>query len=301
MATKIWVGGDSGNENDWNTAANWSPSGVPAANDDVVVPAAAANDIDGYDASAVSLSSFRVEVGCTIAIGSAATDLQLDVGGTGDSTVYLAGTGTMYLDIDNAARIDVAKAGSGAAAGSYNLHLVGLDNDAIYVAPSGSASRISLAAGSGETLESDDVVITNGIVEIGSGVTKKDGASAIPLRMSGGTVEANCPLGTVNKTGGSLTCEDGAVAAINEDGGTTYYKSGGTLTTLRVGEGGTFDASGCLGGATITNAYLYEAASLKDPLRKLTLTNGVELVRTTIDDVTLDLGTHIKLTVAAAS
>jgi hypothetical protein len=36
-ATKTWVGGSSGHETDWNTAANWSPSGVPAGGDDVTI------------------------------------------------------------------------------------------------------------------------------------------------------------------------------------------------------------------------------------------------------------------------
>jgi hypothetical protein len=37
MATKLWVGTDSGNEGDYSTAANWSPSGVPVATDDVIL------------------------------------------------------------------------------------------------------------------------------------------------------------------------------------------------------------------------------------------------------------------------
>ena len=42
MATNTWVGGDSGNETDWNTAANWNTTGVtdrvPTADDDVLNP-----------------------------------------------------------------------------------------------------------------------------------------------------------------------------------------------------------------------------------------------------------------------
>ena len=34
MATKTWAGGATGN---WNVASNWSPSGVPATGDDVII------------------------------------------------------------------------------------------------------------------------------------------------------------------------------------------------------------------------------------------------------------------------
>ena len=36
-ATKTWVGGDSSKPTDWDTAANWSPSGVPTSSDEVVI------------------------------------------------------------------------------------------------------------------------------------------------------------------------------------------------------------------------------------------------------------------------
>ena len=35
--TKTWVGGDSSKPTDWDTAANWSPSGVPTSSDEVVI------------------------------------------------------------------------------------------------------------------------------------------------------------------------------------------------------------------------------------------------------------------------
>jgi len=38
MATKTWTGGGSTsnpNSGNWNTSGNWSPCGIPVANDDV--------------------------------------------------------------------------------------------------------------------------------------------------------------------------------------------------------------------------------------------------------------------------
>ena len=42
MAVNTWVGGDSGNETDYGTAANWNTTGetnrVPTDADDVIIP-----------------------------------------------------------------------------------------------------------------------------------------------------------------------------------------------------------------------------------------------------------------------
>ncbi|MBV8493940.1 MAG: DUF4347 domain-containing protein, partial [Alphaproteobacteria bacterium] len=46
MATKTWKGtGTTGNPNsaNWNTSSHWSPAGVPAAGDDVILPASGSN------------------------------------------------------------------------------------------------------------------------------------------------------------------------------------------------------------------------------------------------------------------
>lgn len=70
MANKTWVGTDTGNEGDWGTAANWSPSGVPVATDDVRIPAGS-NAITGtLNQSAVALGDVIVEEGYTAAIST---------------------------------------------------------------------------------------------------------------------------------------------------------------------------------------------------------------------------------------
>ena len=37
MASTTWVGGDSGNETDWNTGANWSTGSIPTTSAHVVI------------------------------------------------------------------------------------------------------------------------------------------------------------------------------------------------------------------------------------------------------------------------
>lgn len=81
MATKTWVGGNGGGTEDYSIAANWSPSGVPGASDDVVVPPTAAYGITaGLNQSAVSLASFTVERGFTKPIGTSSAYLQITTG-----------------------------------------------------------------------------------------------------------------------------------------------------------------------------------------------------------------------------
>jgi hypothetical protein len=74
MATKLWVGTDSGNEGDYSTAANWSPSGVPVATDDVILANSSQDITAGLDQSAVALTSFTVDLSYTGLIGSSDSD-----------------------------------------------------------------------------------------------------------------------------------------------------------------------------------------------------------------------------------
>ncbi|MDP6583379.1 MAG: hypothetical protein QF535_01900, partial [Anaerolineales bacterium] len=64
MAVNTWVGGDSGNETDYGTAANWNTTGetnrVPTDADDVII--ANVSDDCVLDGSR-SVKSFVVEAG----------------------------------------------------------------------------------------------------------------------------------------------------------------------------------------------------------------------------------------------
>src|SRR5258708_19913522 len=64
MATKTWTGALS---TDWNTAGNWSPPGVPASTDDVL-------------------------------IGTTANSPTLSVSGTTVNSITISGTDTLTLD-----------------------------------------------------------------------------------------------------------------------------------------------------------------------------------------------------------
>ena len=58
MATKYWIGNDSGNEGDWATAANWYGGVAPVDGDLVVMDERAAYAITGSDQTATELIGF---------------------------------------------------------------------------------------------------------------------------------------------------------------------------------------------------------------------------------------------------
>lgn len=257
MATNKWLGGDVGNENDWTVAVNFSLVAVPVVNDDVIVPAESAYSIDGVDASATAISSFTVEEGYTGTIGSSTTELKLDIGGTGTSDVDFAGTGESHLYIENANDIVINNAASAPSTGLYGLSLTGLDNDNLVIQASTNAS-IGLAPGAGEVFETDTLKIENANVYIGSGVVKKDGSTAIPLTVAGGTVTNKAALGEVDVRGGTFTHSAGVIATGNFLGGTSYYNSTGTLTTGHGAGNAILSFERSLQAKTVTNFTIHD-------------------------------------------
>ena len=94
MATKTWVGTTSGNVGDYSTAANWNPTGVPVAGDDVRVDGSQ-NITSGLNQSAVALKSFAILSSYTGKIGRSGSRLQLEV----DETFTDLSAGEHYIDL----------------------------------------------------------------------------------------------------------------------------------------------------------------------------------------------------------
>ena len=105
--TRTWAGGDGS----WNTAANWTPAGVPTHNDTAVVDGAAAISLDGAGsvgtlrtpAAAVSVTgadALQVGAGLSVAAGGALT-LATPVRSADGASVRKDGSGTLVLAADN--------------------------------------------------------------------------------------------------------------------------------------------------------------------------------------------------------
>jgi len=269
MGSVYWIGSTTTTTSTFSTSANWNGGSAPAANDDVIIPATNVCNIAAEDFSGTALSSFTVEDGSSITIGTCSTQgiasyLELDLGGTGTSVLDYWGSGECYLDIDNAAEINVHDSTAGTTA-KKGLSVVGLDNDEVNV-QCGARDSVGLGWREGDTFESDTVNVDEGEVYIGSGVTQKDGSSAITLNINGGEVWTKCPLGTVTMHGGTLHVIEGAVTTLTIYDATVYYRGTGTLTTAHVKPGGelNFDEEG-VGSVTVTNTIeLYKGATLRN-------------------------------------
>ena len=78
--TKTWVGGDSDKPTDWDTAANWSPSGVPTSSDEVVINSGGnqpviENQVTWSDKT-VEIKKLEVKTGATLKIIANERDIE---------------------------------------------------------------------------------------------------------------------------------------------------------------------------------------------------------------------------------
>jgi hypothetical protein len=297
MATKVWVGGGDGSNattyTDWHTAGNWSASGVPAAGDDVIVPADADYGIAGTT-SAVSLNTFEVEIGYAHTVGSASVPLMIDYDTHASQVMTIGGIEQQFYDVDNAARIEVREAAVSPADGQYGLHFgAGLDNAEIHVKPADASHSISIAARAGESFEVDDVYIGNGSVAIGSGVVDTSAGICDLLEVSGGEVTCEAEVTAIKHYGqGGLLHYRGLstnATGITAFAGQTWLDGAGTFS-LETGGNATVDASMSSEAKTCSGATAYSGYNIIDPGRSITWSAGIDLVGCGRGSGSVDLG-----------
>jgi len=254
MADKTWVGGDAGGAGDWSIAANWSPSGVPVAADNVRIPAGNSQNIDaGLNQSAVALGDVIVENGYTGTIGDASTNLQIDP----DYFRFNGATaGIAYIDLGSASiDVDIVDTASGST-GIYGLNLIGtaISNLSIQSGEIGLAPRI------GEAATVTDVVVLGGNLFIGEGCTITN------ISISDGSILCwENVSSTVNVYGGTFTIGYTAtIATLNIYGGTFVLNSTGAVTTLNL-YGGIVQAANNGLDKSISTLTLYSGDITFDP------------------------------------
>jgi len=224
MATKTWIGTTA----DVTTGANWSPTGQPTAGDDVIITGS--QSIDGATLSASgNLASFVIR-DYTGTIGSATSDLVVDVAASGN--VAIDTTGVSYIDF-NASDTNVTVYGTASASGgSYGLQVKGSSLNNIYQY----AGSVRLASGtldanwytysSSASVRIDDAA---GVVDfVGFGPAEIYG-SATDVYTNGATVEY------YNMAGGLTVAQA-------EAGGVIEYYSDENIATANAW-GGTIDGS----------------------------------------------------------
>lgn len=270
MAIKYWWGYLPGSEEDYSVANNWSPNGVPAANDDVVIPAGSADIQYGLDQTAVELDTFEVHDGYSGTIGRPGAYLQIESA----EWVNLRGAGDIYLDISQGTCDEVVLKRAVGGAGEY--HIIGQD----VLATTCVRGRVFAAMGT-----SGDITITH--------TTDFAGDSFFTM-LSGAVESVNAHAGTTHLVSGSsgviggttniydgTIIIDGAFAAGGVDGirvwgaGTLDYRTTNNPTKIVVAGTGTLTFANDERPKTITTVELYGGPTLNknNGAGNITITN----------------------------
>lgn len=280
----------------WNNADNWSGGAVPVDNDTVIFDS---GNVDCRYALTASMQpalfvlskGYRGKIGLpeinmdtpakpypeyrgkylTFDDNSVTCTYQLfmEDGGAGSPLVRIdAGAGQAIFNIyGTASRYDAAYP---------NLLLLGVHVSNVLYASAGdagvaffegeSAKLVGLRAagsarivcGNGVEFQSSTVIdITSATVQIESATASSD------IDINGG--------------GKLLALGTAAHADIDVQSGTCDYRSSGTITTLRVGDGGLFDRSNDLRALTVTNVVnVVRGSRIKDPNKTMTLSAGIK-------------------------
>ena len=267
MANKLWLGNDSGNEGDLNVAANYTPSGVPAAGDNLLFPAGApavTGSLTALNNSTLSgaLGVVQFAEGFANAVASSTENMQF-----GCWRLHFAGSGVAFLDITASAIGPEIRKTAPAQAGSYGLYLIGSAMTTLNLI-GGSvaiAGRITETA----TVATIRIVGDSARVLIGSGV------SLTTLYQTEGESLLHAAATTVTVYGGTFrSFEVGAITTLNVYGGNAFPESTGLLTTCNC-EGGTTDFTGSGDARTVTNLKQNPGAALIYEPNGLTATNLV--------------------------
>lgn len=278
MATKIWVGTDTAG--DWSVAANWSPAGVPANDDDVYLVNSSQDVTAGLDQSAVALASYNQEQSYTGKIGDADNYLQIGASAVNIGQHYgpgsPAGSGRIKLDLGaTAAVVVVYNTGSPADSNLPSVRLLANNAATTIEVRKGS---VGIACETGETTTVGTITesyvsqqSSDADVFVGPGVT------LTTLNKTGGDCVLECAATTVTNEGGDLvTTGSGAITTMHVKGGEVIPNSTGTITTCNINTAGYADFTKSAAARTVTTLKLEAGGKLKYDPDVLTITNKVD-------------------------
>ena len=280
MANKTWVGTDTGNEGDWATAANWSPTGVPDTADIVHLENSSQGVTEGFDQATVVLTSLNIAQSYTGAIGD--SDEYLEVGASAVKIGHNygigspAGSGRIKLDIGTSSSIvTVLNSGTSTDTPKNTIRLKAANATTEVHVTKGSVGVATDASGETATVKTvhvgyDTNQKNDSDVNIGSGVTLTN------LYKTGGETRLGCGATLVEVSGGELqTWGTGAITTMTLTGGEAQSDSTGTITTLNV-KGGKADFTKSPAARTVTTVKLEAGGQLSYDPDVLTITNKVD-------------------------
>jgi hypothetical protein len=304
----------------FDDADNWSGDAVPADGDDIIFDSGNVDCLYGIAQSSVTPAALVVTRGYSGRIG-------LPEKNEDEAELPYDEYRQQYLQLGNAAdaTITTIRIGDGSGAGSGRIKLDSGDGQIVLnIFHSGQREDISIPALLWKGTHAANVVNVNrgdvgiafyrgevshvatlrvGFIEnaaadsavvCGAGVDLGDAQ----LDISGGTlaIDSATGSGVIDMLDGELTVLSGDHAEINIDGGVCYYRSTDALSNARIGGGASLDLTRDNQGRTVANCELHAGGTIRDPFKTVTWTNGIDVVRAGLGDVSLDLGTHLTLT-----
>lgn len=301
--------------NDGNVLTNWSGGALPTGSDDIVFGNSTVDLLYGLDAigdvtGCVIDSTYTGRIGLPRNNANGYVEyrtrfLQLGTGlatldvGQGQAT----GSGRMNLAIGNRSAdtaINVYQTGTAIETGIPAL-LLTTGTQSADTTLTVNRGDVGIAAGAGETAVIDtltmgyiDRITSDATVTVGSGVT------LTTINKSGGEATIATNVTTATQTDGTLTINGTAtLTTLNLDGGTIYYSTSGTLTTAVVSSAAIFSCVRDGRSRTITNMAIHSGGAILDPLASITFTNGIDITRAKLSEVSIDLGEHFTISITA--
>lgn len=296
----------SSGPNHWDTAANWTGGAVPVDSDNVYFENSSVSVLYGLEQSDIqpTLLHFRRSYTGTVGLprwnaeGGYAeyrTDyLQIEP----TTLIVEADSGRIKVDAtDGQTAVVVLHTGSPLEEDVPAFLFKGTHASNTLEANKGSVG-VAIFAGETATLTSLRVGYTESIlsdVDLVAGA----GLTLTTMNQSGGKVDLSKSPTTVVMIDGLLTVRGSTNATtLTCDEGEVRWLSSGTLTTLNAGNKSRIDYARDLSPRTVTNCNVYAGAEINDPFGTVTWTNGLVLVRTNLESVTLNVGNNRTLTVA---
>lgn len=292
-----------------DTAVNFAGDVAAVAADDLVLSNGCSDVLYGLDQSGIGLSSLIVKEGAGL-VGL--PKLHPASGRSYDEfrDEYLAWDSITTLEIlTRGSRCKIDPGAVAACAALINSTGIRLDEDVPAILLLGSHASNSLTILRGDVgvafYEGESAnwpTINVGYVEDILGDVDLfigDGASTITaLNQNGGEIDCEAAVTTLSMVNGIFRARAGAIGTADVDGGTFIELGQGTITTLHVGNEGVADFSQDVRAVTVTNCELHAGGTIYDPLRRVTFTNGIDLVRCGLHDVDLRIGEHVTISLS---
>lgn len=295
MAVRTWIGTTSG---DWGVTTNWVEGSVPVTGDAAYFKNNAVSVTAGLNQSAVTLASLTIDATYTGAIGTPSAYLQvgataLRIGDPSQSGTAGNGSGRIKIDLGSVqtTAVIVSTSTGTTDAGLQPVRLIGSHaSNAITVL----AGRVGIAT----TISSETATFAAvSLAGAGATVTLGSGVTLTTLRMANGVANVNGAFTTGYVDGGTLTVNGtGAVTTVYATAATVNLNSTGTITTLDVRAQATANLLNDFRARTVTTIKLGKDATLSYDPGIVTVTNPIQIIGATLDDV--DIFTPSGLTVA---